>query len=378
MIYFAVNYEFLYIFFARRICIFSDEEMILMEEKFDNLIKTGDLFFIGEKLPSDFYQAYNIWSEEAEKDNPKAFYNLAYCSFHGEGTEQNLDKALTLYTTAFVKGIEKAGKFIVWFKAREFLGTLNYLRLFDTPPNKDTHLALERLKNNIPRLYDFCIQIKKEGCEAINKELDKLNDLIKILELNDVYHKGDQGQFLKLVDKLIQDGNEWAKQIRGVLKCSITSVVSNTRTTDLIGSPVINGTTEYIYSKPYFKYSQADYIKNVSDTRLNFTKDGSMSPFFSLPGEKTILEGKSGRSDYQYTHDGNVVDTVFLNVFYDIRYFDFFGISTLLTAFKLPVQQESEYKDDAKGKGSGFSISAIIFITIMFCAMVFCFIMASK
>lgn len=349
-----------------------------MEEKFDKLIKSGDLFFIGEKLPSDFYQAYNTWSEEAEKDNPKAFYNLAYCSLHGEGTEKDLDKALTLYTTAFEKGIKKSGKFIIWIKAREMLGTLNYLRLFDTTPNKDTHLALERLKNNIHKFYDFCTRIKNEGCESIDKEIEKLTHLIKILDLNDIYHKGDRGHFLKFVDQLIEDGHEWANQIRGALKCSIISVVSNQRTNDSLGSTIINGNTRYLYSKPYFKYSQTDYIKNTSDIRLYFTKDGSYSPFSSQPGEKTIINTKGGKSDYQYTHDGTVVDNVFLNVFNNVHYFDFFGINTLLTAFKLPVAQGNEYKDDTKSNGSGFSIPAIIFITVMFCAMVFCIIMANK
>lgn len=347
-----------------------------MEDNFDKLIKSGELFFVGEKLPSDFYQAHNIWSKEADHGNPKAYYNLGYCSLHGEGTEKDWEKALFFYGIAFEKGISKAGKPIIWLKAREILGTLHYLRLFDTPPNEDTPKAIERLKNNIFRFQDFCKEIKSKGCSLIDEEIDKVSQLIILLELNDVYHKEDTAQFKKFVDKIINDGHRWALQIRGAVKSSIISSISNLRTTDVAGSYVINGTTMHTKSKPYYKYSQAEYIKNASDTVLYFSTKGFTPPVFVMPGEKAVLDAKSGKSDYKYTRDGSISDIFYLTPFNDIFYFKSLGIDNLLTAFKLPVEQQSEYKDNVHSDGSGFTPSAVIFIIVMFFATVFGFIMA--
>ncbi|MCE9984186.1 Uncharacterised protein [Enterobacter hormaechei] len=347
-----------------------------MEEKFDKLIKAGDLFFVGEKLPSDFYQAHTVWSKEAAHGNPKAYYNLGYCSLHGEGTEKDWEKALFFYNAAFEKGINKAGKPIVWLKAREILGTLYNLRLFDTPPNEDTPKAIDRLKNNISRFQNFCNEIKSKGCSSIDEEINKVSQLIILLELNDIYHKGDLAQFKEFVDKIINDGHRWALQIRGAVKSSIISKISNLRTTDDLGSHIVNGNTKYLKSKPYYKYSQAEYIKNVSDTVLYFSPKGFNPPVFVMPGEKAVLDAKSGKSDYQYNRDGSVSDIFYLTPFNDISYFKSLGIDNLLTAFKLPVEQQSEFKDEVHKDGSGFTPSAVIFITLMFFAVVFTIIMA--
>jgi len=346
-----------------------------MKEKFDSLIKSGELFFVGEKLPEDFYHAHNIWREEAQHGNPKADYNLGYCYLHGEGTDIDLKKSFEFYMQAFDKGIKKASKSLVRLKLKLTIGVLNNLKLFDTEPDQDTHTVLERLNTYLPGLYDFSMDLKNRGGEAIDEEINKLADLRKLIHLDTVYKKGDKAAFQHAVDKLIAEGHEWARQISGGLKSQIICLVSNRRTQDVSEGGVHNGTTQYSKSKPYYQYYQRNILQNNSDITLYFIGYISQWPDKVKPGERGTFTSKSGKSDVPYHHDGTVVDSVSLAPFNSTKYFNILNIEDLITRFKLPVKNETESSNAVK---SGFSLPAIIFIALMFCVMVFSFIMASK
>ena len=61
-----------------------------------------------------------FWLEKAAgQNNPEAIFDLATCYEHGEGVEQDLKKAITLYRQSFVFGYTKAGKKL------ETLGLIN-------------------------------------------------------------------------------------------------------------------------------------------------------------------------------------------------------------------------------------------------------------
>lgn len=341
-----------------------------MKEKFDNLIKSGELFFVGDKLPEDFYHAYNIWSDESESGNPKAQYNLGYCYSRGEGTQKDLDKSFRYYMKAFDNGILNAGKNLVWLKALSTIGKIPYLRFFDTGHSEENTQILERLYSNLPALKDFANNIKNRGYDQIDDELIKLDQFMKLVQLDAIYKKEGMAFFLAAVDKAIDEGHDWANQIRAALKSKIICTVRNTRDQTVKEAGVHNGTTRYSKSKPYHDYSQTTEFQNDSNIPIYVCCVGSKQPVSISPGGKGNLFSSRGQSDEIYQFDGRKLDWVEIAPFRDTNYFQFWYINQITLNFKLPFINETVYENNVK---SGFTPAAIIFIAIMAIAMVFCF-----
>ena len=61
------------------------------QQYIDSAIKEKEIFFIGEKLPSDWYEGFILWEKIAQTGDPKALFNIAYCYFTGEGTSKDIN-----------------------------------------------------------------------------------------------------------------------------------------------------------------------------------------------------------------------------------------------------------------------------------------------
>jgi len=66
----------------------------------DALIKGRDLYFVGSKLPNDWYEAYGSWLPLADEGDAKAQVNVGFCFQHGHGADKNIDQAIAYYMKA--------------------------------------------------------------------------------------------------------------------------------------------------------------------------------------------------------------------------------------------------------------------------------------
>lgn len=82
-----------------------------MKEQIDQQIKNGNIIFMGDKLPEDWYQAFLEWKSAWENhQSAEALFNMAYCYREGEGTQLDLTKALELYEKSYALGCKDAFK----------------------------------------------------------------------------------------------------------------------------------------------------------------------------------------------------------------------------------------------------------------------------
>lgn len=88
----------------RQVCtkvIFNNHISKLMSNKeIDQAIRDKRLYFVGERLPSDWYEAFRLWLPLAEAGDAKAQYNIGRCYSRGDGTDKDLKKAEEWYLKA--------------------------------------------------------------------------------------------------------------------------------------------------------------------------------------------------------------------------------------------------------------------------------------
>ncbi len=66
----------------------------------DVLIREKRVYFVGEKLPSDWYEAVVQWMPLAEAGDAKAQYNIGRCYSNGDGVDKDKQQALAWYLKA--------------------------------------------------------------------------------------------------------------------------------------------------------------------------------------------------------------------------------------------------------------------------------------
>lgn len=60
---------------------------------------------MGERLPNDWYEAFNTWSDLATKGDVKALANVGWCLYTGTGVQApDIQKAKELLEEAVAKG----------------------------------------------------------------------------------------------------------------------------------------------------------------------------------------------------------------------------------------------------------------------------------
>jgi hypothetical protein len=79
-----------------------------VSKEIDQLIREKRLYFVGDKLPSDFYEAVRIWLPLAEAGDAKAQYNIGRCYNLGDGIDKDNRKAFGWYQKAADQGDPRA------------------------------------------------------------------------------------------------------------------------------------------------------------------------------------------------------------------------------------------------------------------------------
>jgi len=74
----------------------------------DQAIRDKRLYFVGERLPADWYEAFRLWLPLAEAGDAKAQYNIGRCYDRGDGVDKDKTLALQWYLKAAAQNDPRA------------------------------------------------------------------------------------------------------------------------------------------------------------------------------------------------------------------------------------------------------------------------------
>lgn len=80
----------------------------MFAKEIDQAIKAKRLYFLGEKLPNDWYEAFRIWLPMAQGGDAKAQYNIGRCYSLGQGTDKDVNLSLEWYKKAAAQNEPRA------------------------------------------------------------------------------------------------------------------------------------------------------------------------------------------------------------------------------------------------------------------------------
>ena len=74
----------------------------------DQLIREKRLYFVGERLPADWYEAFRLWLPLAESGDAKAQFNIGRCYSLGDGVDKDQSKSIEWLMKAAAQGDPRA------------------------------------------------------------------------------------------------------------------------------------------------------------------------------------------------------------------------------------------------------------------------------
>lgn len=194
----------------------------------DQAIKGKRLYFVGEKLPSDWYEAFRIWLPLAQSGDSKAQFNVGRCYSLGDGIDKDVEESIKWLLKSAEQGDPRS----------HFNLYLHYLEV-----------------ENIPLAKDWLAQATNL-CEPRAM-------MIKAKELLSSGHKSDAKQIFK---QALDGGYEKAKL--GLIACDIE--ISNQYYSNSVSydNGVHNGTTvRGSYRRPACKST----LRNSSPHTAHFS-----------------------------------------------------------------------------------------------------------
>lgn len=238
-----------------------------MKEKIDGLIKNGLLYFIGNKLPDDFYSALIEWTDIANKTNdPKAHYNIAYCYNVGEGTQPDFERAKHHYMLAVEGGIQAAGLRLLRMQRKATLKLPEKLQLFS-----NNRLSSEEAMQHVASLNALIAladELIKKGCDDLKQAGEQFFIMATLLELHVLYKSGDVSSYKTLCQARISQGYEWARPLLKIRDCRVETRIAYSAKKDIIGEGVSRGSTVLYHGSKYYKVISFAKFINSSDTEL--------------------------------------------------------------------------------------------------------------
>ncbi len=78
---------------------------VSFQKEIDDAIKTNKIYFVGERLPTDWYEAVSTWTAFSDQGDIKALANIGWCYYTGNGVQApDYEKAKVLLEEAIAKG----------------------------------------------------------------------------------------------------------------------------------------------------------------------------------------------------------------------------------------------------------------------------------
>lgn len=238
-----------------------------MKEKIDGLIKDGLLYFIGNKLPDDFYAAFIEWTNIANTTNdPKAHYNIAYCYNVGEGTQPDIERAKNHYMLALEGGVKAAGLRLLRMQRKATLKLPEKLQLFNNR-NLSREEAMQHVAS-LNALIALVDELINKGCDELKSAGEQFFILATLLELHALYRSGDVSAYKALCQARISQGYEWALPLLKIRECRVETDIAYSARKDIVGQGVTRGNTVHYHGDKYYLVSSFAKFINSSDTEL--------------------------------------------------------------------------------------------------------------
>lgn len=328
-----------------------------MKDKIDQAIKSGDLFFLGNKLPEDFYSAVLEWKHLAEEtQDPKSFYNLAYCYRYGEGIERDIDESVRLYRAALDGGIEKAAG-----KLYDCYGTdplNNIINLFD--PESSIEYA-EKYKQSAVLFYGTLNKLIDKGYTQYKSKLKSAKSIIDILELHISFLKGTS-EFKICAEELNKQGYTWVPELVKLMGCEVLHVWTYTEA-QKTHSYIKDGNTTYANGRKYHTLKTASYIVNKTDHKCHIYTPNQVE---ILPGQSFLFSEDNSNQEASIKRDFSSSRKTMQIPFIDLSEINRdLGIKTAINVIApaLPVKYEVKEKSLAMRPGNIISfLGAVAFV----------------
>ncbi|MDF7652192.1 hypothetical protein PUG42_27015 [Erwiniaceae bacterium L1_54_3] len=249
-----------------------------MKEKIDQAIKNAEIFFLGNKLPDDFYSAFIEWSRITEEtDEPKAFYNLAYCYKNGEGINKNLQKAIDNYIIALDKGIKEAADQLYLIFGKETLE--RKIILF----NKTTSLVeSEKYQKDTQVLLNIVSKFIKRGLNKFEAVKIALNDMLSVLDLHIAFLRNDEEFKSTCEYQKKNNGIHWATDLYKISHCRMQKVFLYQESRES-REVIVNGSTAYAKGAKFYKVLETLYFINSTQETVKLYYP---SPKEFAPGDR--------------------------------------------------------------------------------------------
>jgi|GEM_PF-2001808 len=251
-----------------------------MKEKIDSAIKQGELFFMGSKLPEDFYSGFIEWSQIAEKtQDPKAFYNMGYCLTNGEGTNKNIREAAINYRKALAGGIQEAAD-----RLYECYGKHQLAYQIGLFSRHHSLKEFEEYKERAERFLSVINELIQLGYTKFERQKKYAQILFDVVSLS-VDYVSDKNKFKANADRLAKSGYSWAKDFSLVTDCKIIITDHYEKAWDYFET-IENGNTRMHQRNPHF-------VKTTTDEFFNSTNEDIQLYASSVkvrPNERYMLD----------------------------------------------------------------------------------------
>lgn len=155
------------------------------QKEIDDAIKNKKLYFIGERLPADWYEAFSTWLPIAESGNVKAQFNVARCFTRGDGVEENKELALFWFKKAASEN-EPRSHYNLYLIYKDSGNNEESGKWLSKAVELDEPRALQEVKENI--FYE-----RRLNAISLLKN-DQLIEAKKLIKLN--ISEGDTDSFL--------------------------------------------------------------------------------------------------------------------------------------------------------------------------------------
>lgn len=342
-----------------------------MKEKIDNLIKDGLLYFMGNKLPDDFYSGFIEWNEIVNKTNdPRAHYNIAYCYGSGEGIKKDIELATKHYLVALDSGIKEAATCIIRMHRNNILtGLPESIYLFKRSSINESHYV-----DGLKRLISLSDMLIEKGCEDVKKVKSRYFVFLSLIELHVLYAKKDFSGYKNKCRTLIEQGHDWVEQLLKIIDCHVETIVKYEEKMDVNYYEYLQDGNTHVGStktKYYVESKEHEFI-NKSDINLRvWTAD--------FPGgiSANVQSGKSIKfQHYAFNKIKSIPETYNKEEVMDIELYPLDGIipygEGIIPMFRLCFVLPNRIKREVKYIPFSISIGNIIGMIIFIAFLALC------
>lgn len=255
------------------------------QEEIDKAIKDRWIYFVGDRLPSDWYAAFKEWQQLAEAGDVKAQVNLGWCYFKGLGTELDFEQAGTWLAKAAAQHEPRAYTALFWlcyaegFKGKDpKLGEEYLAKAVALQEPKALGYMQERAAAKAKKEYDDAARIRRIQEAALVTAAEEAGALKKAKET--AFATSVQGALdlkdLKKAKQLLLGAdadNYWAPRLLPYLELKSVYEKDSELDKKYLKGGVVNGTTQN-YTQNKWRYRAIVHFTNPTAEELRVKFDG--------------------------------------------------------------------------------------------------------